>query len=76
TVESLAEHGVEYLEIRSIDLNPLEPNGISKDELTFIHLFLIKGLLSEDRELCNNNQQLADENENTVALNCLAQPAI
>ncbi|MBC1526947.1 bifunctional glutamate--cysteine ligase GshA/glutathione synthetase GshB [Listeria seeligeri] len=76
TVESLAEHGVEYLEIRSIDLNPLEPNGISKDELTFIHLFLIKGLLSEDRELCNNNQQLADENENTVALNGLAQPAI
>ncbi|WP_270998037.1 bifunctional glutamate--cysteine ligase GshA/glutathione synthetase GshB [Listeria seeligeri] len=76
TVESLAEHGVEYLEIRSIDLNPLEPNGISKDELTFIHLFLIKGLLSEDRELCNNNQQLADENENAVALNGLAQPAI
>lgn len=76
TVESLAEHGVEYLEIRSIDLNPLEPNGISKDELTFIHLFLIKGLLSEDRELCNNNQQLADENENIVALNGLAQPAI
>lgn len=76
TVESLAEHGVEYLEIRSIDLNPLEPNGISKDELTFIHLFLIKGLLSEDRKLCNNNQQLADENENTVALNGLAQPAI
>ncbi|HBM3452272.1 TPA: bifunctional glutamate--cysteine ligase GshA/glutathione synthetase GshB [Listeria innocua] len=76
TVESLAEHGVEYLEIRSIDLNPLEPNGISKDELAFIHLFLIKGLLSEDRELCSNNQQLADENENNIALNGLAQPAL
>ncbi|CAM4294839.1 Putative gamma-glutamylcysteine synthetase (for the N_terminal part) and to cyanophycin synthetase (C-terminal part) [Listeria ivanovii subsp. ivanovii PAM 55] len=76
TVESLAEHGVEYLEIRSIDLNPLEANGISKDELNFIHLFLIKGLLSEDRELCENNQQLADENENNIALNGLAQPAI
>ncbi|MBC6118363.1 bifunctional glutamate--cysteine ligase GshA/glutathione synthetase GshB [Listeria innocua] len=76
TVESLAEHGVEYLEIRSIDLNPLEPNGISKDELIFIHLFLIKGLLSEDRELCANNQQLGDENENNIALNGLAQPAI
>ncbi|EPG0891913.1 TPA_asm: bifunctional glutamate--cysteine ligase GshA/glutathione synthetase GshB [Listeria monocytogenes] len=76
TVESLAEHGVEYLEIRSIDLNPLESNGISKDELAFIHLFLIKGLLSEDRELCSNNQQLADENENNIALNGLAQPAL
>ncbi len=67
---------MEYLEIRSIDLNPLEPNGISKDELDFIHLFLIKGLLSEDRELCANNQQLADENENNIALNGLAQPSI
>ncbi|MBC8831839.1 hypothetical protein IAI13_36585, partial [Escherichia coli] len=46
------------------------------DELAFIHLFLIKGLLSEDRELCSNNQQLADENENNIALNGLAQPAL
>ncbi|WP_088810067.1 MULTISPECIES: bifunctional glutamate--cysteine ligase GshA/glutathione synthetase GshB [unclassified Listeria] len=76
TLESLAEQGVEYIEIRAIDLNPLEKNGISKETLHFIHLFLITGLLSENNRLCPDNQQISDDNEEKIALFGLAQPPI
>ncbi|STY34503.1 bifunctional glutamate--cysteine ligase GshA/glutathione synthetase GshB [Listeria fleischmannii] len=76
SLESLAQKGVEYLEIRSIDLNPLEENGIAKETLHFIHLFLLTGLLSENDELCPNNQQISDKNEEQVALSGLAHPNI
>lgn len=76
TLESLAEQGVEYLEIRSIDLNPLEEIGIAKDTLYFLHLFLLTGLLSEDRELCTDNQEIADRNEEMTALFGLSHPTI
>ncbi len=76
TLESLAEQGVEYIEIRAIDLNPLEKNGISKETLHFIHLFLITGLLSENNRLCPDNQQVSDENEEKIALSGLSRPPI
>lgn len=37
----LAENGIGYLEIRSIDLNPRAFAGISLDDLKFIHLFML-----------------------------------
>jgi len=40
-LDALVEDGIQYLEIRSIDLNPFEIAGISLDDLRFIHLFMI-----------------------------------
>ncbi|WP_239253723.1 bifunctional glutamate--cysteine ligase GshA/glutathione synthetase GshB [Listeria ilorinensis] len=76
SLDSLAKNGVEYLEIRSLDLNPLEPNGISKETLRFVHLLLITGLLSADTELCHNSQTISDRNEEQIALYGLSQPSI
>ena len=43
--KSLKEDGIEYLEIRTIDLNPYCKTGIDKRDIYFLHAFLIYCLL-------------------------------
>ena len=45
--KSLLEDGINYLEIRSIDINPLAKVGITLEDLRFINLFTLF-LLNED----------------------------
>lgn len=37
----LVDKGIEYLELRSIDINPFAEFGLSKDQIEFFHLFLM-----------------------------------
>jgi len=60
----LATHGIGYLEIRSLDLNPLASEGITLAELQFVHLFMLA--LLELPENCNFNGK---DTANWVALN-------
>ncbi|WP_163655276.1 bifunctional glutamate--cysteine ligase GshA/glutathione synthetase GshB [Listeria sp. PSOL-1] len=76
SLDSLATHGVEYLEVRAIDLDPLEANGISKDTLYFIQLFFITGILTNKIDLYEIRQEIADDNEKEIALYGLAHPKI
>lgn len=69
-MESLMKDGIEYLEIRSIDLNPFEPAGISLVDLQFIHLFILF-LLEEEEVEDENWQKDATENERLVAVDGL-----
>ncbi|KMT23035.1 bifunctional glutamate--cysteine ligase GshA/glutathione synthetase GshB [Clostridium cylindrosporum] len=55
-IESLLRDGVQYLEIRSIDINPFEKSGISIEDLRFIHLFVIYLSIKEE-----NNYDLWQE---------------
>lgn len=63
SLDDLAYHGIHYLEIRSLDLNPTEASGISQQSLDFLHLFLIYGLLVSEDELCDHDYQTAFENQ-------------
>ena len=52
---ALRERGVEYIELRSLDLNPFNPIGIGPDEVHFLDVFLLFCLLTpspsiDDRE--------------------------
>lgn len=40
-VLDLKDHGIQYIELRNIDLNPFERYGISVEQVEFIHLFLL-----------------------------------
>ncbi|RRK11143.1 hypothetical protein D1831_04145 [Lactiplantibacillus garii] len=40
-VLDLATTGIEYLEIRHLDLNPYAPVGINRKQLAFVHAFLL-----------------------------------
>ncbi len=59
-LESLLRHGVEYLEIRTADLNPFDKNGISLSTLEFLHLFLVYLLLADDRPYGEEEHRMAD----------------
>ena len=40
-VSDLEDHGIRYIELRNIDLNPFETYGISYEQAEFLHLFLL-----------------------------------
>ncbi len=53
---SLLNHGIQYLEFRSFDLNPYHEMGLAKDTLQFIHLFFLT-LLLLDKEITVNEAE-------------------
>ncbi|MFN0002299.1 MAG: glutamate--cysteine ligase [Pseudohongiellaceae bacterium] len=44
-VQALREEGVEYIEVRCLDLNPFLPLGIDEAQMTFLNCFLLFCLL-------------------------------
>lgn len=47
-LKELKNNGIEYLEFRSIDLNPFSEIGIEKLDLEFLHLFILFLFLKDD----------------------------
>ena len=41
SLKTLLEKGIDHIELRMFDLNPLEPLGIAKEDLAFAHLLLL-----------------------------------
>lgn len=63
-LSALANGGVEYIEVRCLDLNPFEPLGINESQMQFLDTFLLYCLLSdsppsdnEEHEAIQNNQK-------------------
>ena len=46
-LHALRERGVEYIEVRCMDLDPFEPVGINAQTMRFIDIFLLHCLLAE-----------------------------
>jgi glutamate--cysteine ligase len=46
-LHALRERGVEYVEVRLMDLNPFEPMGINTQTMRFLDVFLLHCLLSD-----------------------------
>ena len=67
TLERLKENGVNHIELRMLDLNPLESVGICKKYLHFLHLFLIYLLSLEDEVFWPFEQVMAIKNEKNAA---------
>ena len=51
---ALLERGVEYIEVRSIDLNPFSPSGIDDSGVRFLELLLIGCLFKDSPSLSKN----------------------
>lgn len=67
-VADLQNHGIQYIELRNIDLNPFELNGISYEQAKFLHVFLVYLLWKEEGACSDEWVQEGDLNNNTVAL--------
>lgn len=68
SLESLWSGGVDHIELRMFDLNPLEKLGVSKKDLEFAHLFLIYLLNQEDFDFTPELQEKAISNHKSAAL--------
>lgn len=71
STENLLLHGIDYLEIRTIDINPFIKSGLSVEDLNFIHLFLLYCLAKDEPhydhwllESEQNSKKVATEGQN------------
>ncbi|MFY9332504.1 MAG: glutamate--cysteine ligase, partial [Porticoccaceae bacterium] len=62
-LEALYKHGVEYIEVRCIDLNPLVAGGIDKQTMQFIDTFLLLCLFKESPKTNNDEYRQITENQ-------------
>lgn len=66
-LNSLIENGVNHIELRMFDLNPLSSLGVFREDLEFTHYFLIYLLLLPDFEFTPELQETAIKNHRRAA---------
>lgn len=62
-LEALAHRGVEYIEVRCLDLNPFLPLGVNSEQIRFLDLFLLWCLLKDSPKLSDQSCQLLRDNQ-------------
>ena len=62
-LQALELGGVEYVEVRCVDLNPFEPLGVSESQLHYLDAFLLYCLLQDSPEATNEEYQTLQENQ-------------
>lgn len=67
-LQEFIEDGVSYLELRFIDINPLQKIGISKETMYFVHLFILFMLFKKDESFNEKDQRLADINHDQLIM--------
>jgi len=53
-LKALKERGVEYIEVRCVDINPFDPLGIDESQIRFLEMFLLACLFDESPETNSN----------------------
>jgi len=59
---ALRRRGVQYIELRSLDVNAFHPLGVSEDQLRFLRIFMIFCLLLESPLITPKERQEIDDN--------------
>jgi glutamate--cysteine ligase len=72
---ALTERGVEYIEVRCLDLNPFLPLGISEKQIDFMDTFLMFCLLQDSPVINSEECDSLDENFN-LAVNEGRRPGL
>ena len=66
--EALQRRGVRYVELRSIDLDPFSPVGLTEDRMTFLEAFMLFCLLHDSPPLGDEERHAIDTNQKRVAV--------
>ena len=64
---ALLKRGVQYVEIRSLDINPFAPNGLSIEQLRLLEVLFIYCLLAGEQLIDRTEREEIDINEYEVA---------
>ncbi len=65
-LHALRQRGVEYVELRCIDINPFTPVGIDAEQIRFIDTFLLYCLLADSPLSCDKELDCIQENQDRV----------
>ncbi len=65
---ALDKRGVEYIEVRALDVNPFVDTGISVEQVYFLDVFLTFCAFIDNKELNCDSQKTHEENMNSVVL--------
>ncbi len=65
--EKLLKYGVNHIELRMLDDNPLSPIGIFEEDIKFIHILIIYLISQKDFEFNEGRQINAVKNEKSAA---------
>lgn len=64
---ALKKRGIEYVELRSLDVNAFDPHGINSEQLYFLEVFMLFCLLQPSPQFSQNEISAIDENLLLVA---------
>ena len=65
--KALQRAGVEYVEVRALDVSAFDPVGVNQNKLRFMEAFLALCLMKESPPIGDSEQGLLDENHIAVA---------
>jgi glutamate--cysteine ligase len=66
--EALGERGVEYIELRALDVNPFSDTGISREQVYFLDIFITFCAFIDNKDLDCSAQQRHEKNMDDVVL--------
>ncbi|MBR9908539.1 MAG: glutamate--cysteine ligase [Gammaproteobacteria bacterium] len=66
--QALERGGVEYIEVRALDVNPFSPVGITSEQMRMLDVLLIYCALKPSPELSWDEQVITDKNFNRVVM--------
>jgi glutamate--cysteine ligase len=66
--QALRERGVEYIEVRALDVNPFVDTGISIEQVHFLDIFITYCAFIDNKEFDCDSQQHHENNMNDVVL--------
>jgi glutamate--cysteine ligase len=74
-VRALEERGIEYVEVRCLDINPFTPIGINEETIALVDTFLLSCVLSES-PLCDAATRTIDNANTQRILNFGRNPSL
>jgi glutamate-cysteine ligase (EC 6.3.2.2) len=66
--DALLRGGIEYIEVRSLDINPFSPIGVDEQQIRFLDLFMVWCVLADAPEMSSQELQCTRTNWNRVIL--------
>ncbi len=64
---ALRRGGIEYVELRTLDLDPYSATGVNETELMFAEIFLLHALIADSPPIVAAERPLIDHNHDAVA---------
>lgn len=64
---ALCRRGVQYVELRALDINPLSPLGVEREQIALLDIFMLHSMLKVAPEFAEGELQRAADNIQLVA---------